>query len=117
MCGRGAGASRRGTTWASIRCAKRRRRSRYDVWWDALVLTYTGDGCGIPMGASYVDVLRWLPQMRPYGGPADGEFRDMVFAITHLVYTLNDYNRYRLSPEWLPDEFEFLRENLKAPVA
>jgi hypothetical protein len=92
-------------------------RSRYDVWCDALVLTYTGDGCGIPMGASYVDVLRWLPQMRPYGGPADGEFRDMVFAITHLVYTLNDYNRYRLSPEWLPDEFEFLRENLKAPVA
>ena len=92
-------------------------RSRYDVWCDALVLTYTGDGCGIPMGASYVDVLRWLPQMRPYGGPADGEFRDMVFAITHLVYTLNDYNRYRLSPEWLPDEFEFLRENLKVPVA
>src|ERR1039457_6424060 len=108
MCGRGAGASRRGTTWASIRCAKRQlgehggqgagrfgarasrgfdplreappagARSRYDVWCDALVLTYTGDGCGIPMGASYVDVLRWLPQMRPYGGPADGEFRDMV---------------------------------------
>src|ERR1035437_4011771 len=92
-------------------------RSRYDVWCDALVLTYTGDGCGIPMGASYVDVLRWLPRMRPYGGPADGEFRDMVLAITHLVYTLNDYNRYRLSPEWLPDEFEFLRENLKVPVA
>src|ERR1035437_7686966 len=116
-------------------------RSRYDVWCDALVLTYTGDGCGIPMGASYVDVLRWLPQMRPYRGPeggakplagrrprgypasgagqsrVDGEFRDMVFAITHLVYTLNDYHRYRLSPEWLPQEFEFLRENLKAPVA
>lgn len=92
-------------------------RSRYDVWCDALVLTYTGDGCGIPMGASYVEVLRWLPQMRPYGGPQDAEFRDIVFAITHLVYTLNDYNRYRLSPEWLPQEFEFLRENLKAPVA
>ena len=41
----------------------------------------------------------------------------MVLAITHLVYTLNDYNRYRLSPEWLPQEFEFLRENLKGPVA
>ena len=33
-------------------------KSRYDIWCDALVLTYTGDGCGIPMGASYVDVLR-----------------------------------------------------------
>jgi hypothetical protein len=95
-------------------------RSRYDTWCDALVLTYTGDGCGIPMGASYVDVLRWLPQMRPYRGPeggANGEFRDIVYAITHLVYTLNDYNRYRLSPEWLPREFAFLRENLKTPVA
>jgi hypothetical protein len=112
-------------------------RSRYDVWCDALVLTYTGDGCGIPMGARYIDVLRWLPQMRPYGGPegggkplaggqrasgggqagVTGEFRDMVFAITHLVYTLNDYHRYRLSPEWLPQEFEFLRENLKEAVA
>ena len=92
-------------------------RSRYDIWCDALVLTYTGDGCGIPMGASYTDVLRWLPQMRPYPGPQDEEFRDSVFAITHLVYTLNDYHRYRLAPQWLPDEFEFLRENLHAPVA
>ena len=41
-------------------------RSRYDIWCDALVLTYAGDGCGIPMGASYLDVLRWLPAMRPY---------------------------------------------------
>jgi hypothetical protein len=91
-------------------------RSRYDIWCDALVLTYTGDGCGIPMGASYVDVLRWLRQMRPYRATGR-EFRDTVLAITHLVYTLNDYNRYRLSPEWLPQEFEFLRENLKGPVA
>ncbi|MCX6631062.1 MAG: hypothetical protein NTW28_25905 [Candidatus Solibacter sp.] len=95
-------------------------RSRYDIWCDALVLTYTGDGCGIPMGAAYVDVLRWLPKMRPYGGPegrVNAEFRDIVFAITHLVYTLNDYNRYRLPPELLPREFEFLREHLKVPVA
>jgi hypothetical protein len=95
-------------------------RSRYDLWCDALVLTYSGDGCDIRMGASYVDVLRWLPQMRPYRGwegGANEEFRDTVFAITHLVYTLNEYSRYRLSPEWLPMEFEFLRENLKVPVA
>jgi hypothetical protein len=96
------------------------RHSRYDLWCDALVLTYAGDSCGIPMGASYPDVLRWLPAMRPYRGPeggANSEFRDIVLAITHLVYTLNDYNRYRLSPEWLPEEFEFLRQNLKHAVA
>jgi hypothetical protein len=95
-------------------------QSRYDIWCDALVLTYTGDGCGIPVGASYADVLRWLPAMRPYRGPEGGanpEFRDIVLAITHLVYTLNDYNRYRLPPELLPPEVEFLQENLKEPLA
>ena len=95
-------------------------QSRYDIWCDALVLTYTGDACGIPVGASYADVLRWLPAMRPYRGPEGGsnpEFRDIVLAITHLVYTLNDYNRYRLPPELLPQEVEFLQENLNEPLA
>ena len=94
--------------------------SRYDIWCDALVLTYTGDGCGIPVAASYVDVLRWLPEMRPYRGPEQGanpEFRETVLAITHLVYTLNDYNRYRLPPGLLPQELRFLRENLREPLA
>ena len=97
-----------------------RRRSRYDVWSGALVTTYTGDGFGVPMGASYADVLRWLPAMRPYRGYEGGtnpEFRDIAFAITHLVYTLNDYNRHRLAPEWLPEEFEFLTTNAKATQA
>ena len=95
-------------------------RSRYDMWCDALVLTYTADGFGAPLGARYCDVLRWLPQMRPYRGAEGGanpEFRDITLAITHLVYTLNDYNRYRLSPEWLPEEFEFLKSNIKEPLA
>ena len=109
----------RGTT----RCAcgvELRRRSRYDVWSGALVTTYTGDGFGVPMGASYSDVLRWLPAMRPYRGYEGGtnaEFRDIAFAITHLVYTLNDYNRSRLAREWLPEEFEFLTTNAKEAQA
>ena len=52
--------------------ASRRPTSRYDVWCDALVLTYTGDGCGIPVGASYLDVLRWRPAMQPYRGAEGG---------------------------------------------
>ena len=90
-------------------------RSRYDVWCDALVLTYTGEGFGTPLGAQYADVLRWLPKIIHWGG-ANPEFRDIVLAIRQHVYTLNDYNRYRLSPEWLPEEFEFLRSNMKEPL-
>jgi Prenyltransferase and squalene oxidase repeat len=95
------------------------QRSRYEVWRDALVLTYTADGFGMPLPASYADVARWAPAMRPYPNPAAPgatEFRDVVYAITHLVYTLNDYNRHRLLPEWLPQEFEYLRAHLKRPL-
>jgi hypothetical protein len=94
-------------------------RSRYDVWCDALVLTYTGEGFGVPLGAEYADVLRWRPEMLPYRGAEGGanpEFRDVVLAITHLVYTLNDYGRYLLSPQLLPQEYEFLKSNMDVPL-
>jgi hypothetical protein len=94
-------------------------RSRYDVWCDALVLTYTADGFGMPLGTSHAAVAACAPAMRPYPGPegaANTTFRDVVYAITHLIYTLNDYNRFRLLPEWLPQEFEYLRSHLQQPI-
>jgi len=38
--------------------------------------------------------------------------RDAVYAVTHVVYTLNDYGTYRLRPGWLPEEFAFLKANV-----
>ena len=93
-------------------------RSRYDVWYDALITTYTGDTYGVTLGAHYVDVLRWLPSLRPYRGRDNNpDFYDTIYAITHIVYTLNDYNKYRLSPQWLPQEYEFLKTNFKEAIA
>src|SRR2546427_6247039 len=40
-----------------------------------------------------------------------------VFSITHVIYTLNDYGRRRLSPRKLPDEFAYLKGNLKEAIA
>ena len=94
-------------------------KTRYDVWYDALITTYTGDRYGVKLGAHYTNVLKWLPTLRPYRGSENGanpEFYDTVYAITHIVYTLNDYSVYRLSPRWLPQEYEFLRSNLKEAV-
>ncbi len=93
--------------------------NRYEVWLDALITTYSGDRYGVTLGAHYTDVIQWLPAMRPYGrrgAVTDDEFYDTVYAITHVVYTLNDYSAYRLSPRWLPQEFQFLRENLKEAI-
>ncbi|MDT5061347.1 MAG: hypothetical protein QOH63_1806 [Acidobacteriota bacterium] len=94
-------------------------RTRYDVWYDALITTYVGDRSGITLGAHYADVLKWLPTLRPYHASrsnADEEFFDTVYAITHIVYTLNNYSQYRLSPKLLPQEFEFLKANLREAI-
>jgi hypothetical protein len=102
-------------------CRQCRRRleiqSRYRVWMRALTATYVAERCGILFGARYLDVLKWLPAMRPYplGADEDVEFlRDAVYAVTHVVYTLNDYGTYRLRPIWLPREFAFLKADVKS---
>jgi hypothetical protein len=94
-------------------------RTRYDVWYDALITAYVAERSGINFGARYLDVLKWLPTLRPYrASPGDvgEEFHDTVYAITHIVYTLNNYSQYKLSPRLLPQEFEFLKTNLKAAI-
>jgi len=100
-------------------CKQCRRRleiqSRYRVWMGALAGTYVSERCGILFGARYLDVLKWLPTMRPYPVDADENLEllhDAIYAVTHIVYTLNDYGTYRLRPGWLPQEFAFLRANV-----
>jgi hypothetical protein len=99
-------------------CRRRLRiQSRYRVWMEALANTYVAEHCGILYGARYADVLKWLPVMRPYPvGMDDDEevVRDAIFAVTHIVYTLNGYNTYKLSPRWLPQEFAYLKANVEA---
>ena len=99
-------------------CCKRRLSmlSRYAVWLDALTRTYHGERYGIPLGASFADVIKWLPFMRPYptyDNNDNADFYWAIYAVTHVVYTLNDYSEYRLSPRRLPDEYAFLKLNLR----
>ncbi|MFZ0062450.1 MAG: hypothetical protein WAL47_10485 [Pyrinomonadaceae bacterium] len=97
-------------------CKKRlENQSHYRVWMEALANTYVAGRCGLLFGAGYLDVLKWLPKLRPYpdGGGKEVELlRDAIYAVTHVVYALNDYGTYRLRPGWLPREFEFLQANV-----
>ena len=103
------------------RCLKCRKGlttlNRYEVGFYALTRTYSADLYGATLGARYADVIRWLPQMRPYCGSDDPEFYDTVYFVTHVIYTLNAYGRYRLSPRWLPNEFDFLKTHLQTAIA
>lgn len=92
---------------------------RYGAWIDAMIATYLGERYGVIIGATFRDVIKWLPLMRPYRGRENGcnpDFYWTVYAVTHVVYTLNHYNVYQLSPRWLPHEFEFLKANLEESV-
>jgi hypothetical protein len=94
--------------------------SRYEVWLVALIRSYLGERYGVMLGARYADVLKWLPSMRPYCAPQNGPDSDAVwaiYAVTHIVYTLNGYGIYNLSPCWLPDEFEFLKKHIHIVMA
>lgn len=89
--------------------------SGHDLMSDALIASYAAAKYGVPIGASFLDVARLIPSLRPY--PAFREARstafiDVAYLITHIVYVLNDYLRFRLRPEWLPAEFEFLKAHL-----
>ncbi|MDT5059956.1 MAG: hypothetical protein QOH63_415 [Acidobacteriota bacterium] len=93
---------------------------RYGSWIDAMVMAYLGERYGVVVGAKLRDVLKWMPVMRPYRGALNGKNPDFywtVYAVTHIVYTLNHYNVYQLSPRWLPDEFEFLKANMDEAIA
>ncbi len=91
----------------------------YDTWSDALITAYSGDRYGVTLGASYPEVFRWISRLRPYPPRASltkREFLDVAYAITHIVYTLNDYGTYLLSPDWLPAEFRYLKDYLTETV-
>jgi hypothetical protein len=107
----------------SKRCRECRKEltmmSRYGVWVDALTRSYTGERYGVCLGATFADVIKWLPNMRPYPNYEEGDNVDSywaIYAVTHVVYTLNDYSSYSLSPRSLPQEFAFLKSNLEQAI-
>lgn len=91
--------------------------SPYDILFEALVTTYAGHHYGIRIGADYADVARWIPSLRPYPVPASlATDSNVTYTVTHIIYTLNDYDQYRIRPEWLPHEFAFLRAHAQMAI-
>ena len=107
-----------------------RHANRWDAWQHALIFGWVCERtAGAECGASYFDVLKWLPWLKleaplmaqpPAGthAPAD-EWRlyaAQLSAVTHVVYTLGDYDQRRLDPTLLPAEFAFLQRALPAAL-
>ena len=98
------------------RCRKCRRllamRSRYEVWYCALIGVYFCERYGVRLPVSYSEVMRLLPTLQPYPKSRSRDYRDAIYAITHIVYTLNDYNRTRLPARQVWRERAFLEASL-----
>jgi hypothetical protein len=113
-------ANKRGRKRCSTCGGRLRMFNRYEVMIDALVTAYTGERYGVPLGRGLADVMDKLAAIRPYRGPFGGAHRgypQLIYAVTHVVYALNDYGLYRLRPSWLPHEFAFLKNNLRQSIA
>jgi hypothetical protein len=110
-CAKCGAANSRGTRVCERCGARLNMWDRYAVWCDAIISSFTSDRYGMRLGGSFENVVRWLPEMRPYPGPGGEDvnlYRHAAYAVTHLVYSFNDYSRFHLRPEWFPEEFQFL---------
>ena len=79
--------------------------SRWDVWQHALILGFVCERLGFECGGTYFDVLKWLPVLKQYeplvhqptqaGGGGWRVYGAQLSALTHVVYTLSDYDQAR----------------------
>jgi hypothetical protein len=87
-------------------------RSRYEAWYVALINIYFCERWGLRLPVGYSDVMKLLPVLLPYPQPRSRHFRDAVYAATHIVYTLNDYNRSRLPARLVRRERALLKASM-----
>ena len=115
LCPKDKSRNARGATVCSKCATELRFEDPYDLLCDAIITTYSGERYGVILGARLADVTQHIPSLRPYRGPhskQDDGFSSITYAVTHIVYALNDYGIYRLRPEWLPSEYSFLRDHI-----
>jgi len=89
-----------------------RSARRYEVWYDALIKIYFCERWGLRLPVGYSDVMKLRPLLLPYPGPRSRHYRDAIYAATHIVYTLNDYNRSRLPARLIRRERAFLKASM-----
>jgi hypothetical protein len=89
-----------------------RGAGRYEAWYVALINIYFCERWGLRLPVSYSDVMSLLPALRPYPRPRSRHYRDAIYAVTHIVYTLNDYNRSRLPARMVRRERAFLKTGM-----
>jgi hypothetical protein len=107
----------RGVTSCTVCGDRLAMKSRYEIWHFALTGVYFCEESRLRLGVRYGDVLQYLPALRPYPQAGDGDYYHSIYAVTHLIYTLNGYGASCLSREQLTREWQFLEISLAWAIA
>lgn len=88
-----------------------RHMSPFRAWCLTLTDGYCRARLGLDLDGRFARALAALAMIRPY--PLRDrhclvDFYDAAYAVSHLVYSLNDFGRFTLRREWLPWEHAFL---------
>jgi len=89
--------------------------SKYDVWLNALVVTHHLKVNNLLGKELYAETIKWMTKMRPYpkANPMiNNEAWEAVYAVTHVIFTLNDYGQKKLSQCGLEAESYYLKKAL-----
>jgi len=89
----------------------------YEVWYYALTNAYFCERQAMPLPVQPADVLKRLSSLRPYPAAGTRSHYQAVYAVTHIVYVLNDYGERRLSSRVLLRERAFLAASLPPALA
>lgn len=99
---------------------KRQAPPSAEAWQCAMVGSHIAEGVGMRLGCSIRDAARWRRAMQPYPTARRGmgwSRWSMFYAVTHLVYVLNDYNLHLLPGERFAPEVAFLRAACEVAIA
>ena len=96
------------------------RLHRYQAWQGALVGAHIAETLGLDVGCTVHDALRWRARMQPYP-----DIRRRIteagwyafYAVTHVVYVLDDYSLRRLPPRPLAPEIDFVVRACRHAIA
>ena len=94
---------------------KRQLKSPYRIMSNALIHSFFAYKAGVVLGTSFVNVLKHLPEFRPYKGHDMLEWEDyfdQCYMITHVIFVLSNWGELSLDQNMFPHEYFFIIRNL-----
>jgi hypothetical protein len=104
----------------SADCRRRlRHMSRLRTWCLTLTDSYCRARLGLDRDGRFARAFAAAALIRPYPLRTRhrvNDFYDAAYAVSHLVYSLNDFGRFTLRREWLPWEHAFLNGRMGTAI-